>query len=146
MTVTPPPTRRKPQARRRGCHGTCPGARASRPPGPAGGPPRSDSEARGAANPGRAESLSPPLGPARPLPYAIRSLISIARCAIKTKNPLKEYSYLILCQKESFVGSSFPNKHISKSNQRDSEMLNLVSKCAQYWQKASIHELSIYKL
>ena len=38
------------------------------------------------------------------------------------------------------------NKHISKSNQWDSEMLNLVSKCAQYWQKASIHELSIYKL
>ena len=36
--------------------------------------------------------------------------------------------------------------HISKSNQKDSEMLNLDSKCAQYWQKASIHELSIYKL
>ena len=32
------------------------------------------------------------------------------------------------------------------SNKRDSEMLNLVSKCAQYWQKASIHELSINKL
>ena len=26
------------------------------------------------------------------------------------------------------------------------KMLNLVSKCAQYWQKASIHELSNYKL
>ena len=25
-------------------------------------------------------------------------------------------------------------------------MLNLDSKCAQYWQKANIHELSIYKL
>ena len=25
-------------------------------------------------------------------------------------------------------------------------MLNLVSKCAQYWQKASIRDLSIYKL
>ena len=45
-----------------------------------------------------------------------------------------------------FVGSSIPNKNISKSNQRDSEMLNLDSKCAQYWQKASNHELSIYKL
>ena len=38
------------------------------------------------------------------------------------------------------------NKHISKSNQLDSEMLNLVSECAQYGQKASIRELSIYKL
>ena len=53
---------------------------------------------------------------------------------------------LFECQKKSFVGSSIPNKHISKSNQKDSEMLNLVSKCAQYWQKASIHEQSIYKL
>ena len=78
--------------------------------------------------------------------YAIRSLISIARCAIKTQIPLNEYSNLILCQKKSFVGSSYPKKHISKSKERDSEMLNLVSKCAQYWQKASIHELSIYKL
>ena len=55
-------------------------------------------------------------------------------------------SNLIECQKASFVGSSIPNKHISKSNQRDSEMQNLDSKCAQYWQKPSIHELSIYKL
>ena len=77
--------------------------------------------------------------------YAIRSLISIPRCAIKTSNPLKEFSDLIDGQKESFVGSCFFNKHISKSNQRDSEKLNLDSKCAQYGQKASIHELSIYK-
>ena len=65
---------------------------------------------------------------------------------MKTKNPIKEYCDLIECQRETFVGSSIPNKHISKSNQRDSEMLNLDSTCAQYWQKASIHELSIYKL
>ena len=47
---------------------------------------------------------------------------------------------------EALVGTSIPNKLILKSKQRDSEMLNLVSKCAQYWQKASIDELSIYKL
>ena len=79
---------------------------------------------------------------------AIRSLIRSERSAIKTWNSLKEYSYLIPCQKESFLVSSVPNKHISKSNnlKRDSELLNLVSKCAQYWQKESIHVLSIYKL
>ena len=35
-------------------------------------------------------------------------------------------------QKETFGNSSIPNEHISKSNQLDSELLNLVSKCAQY--------------
>ena len=59
--------------------------------------------------------------------YVIRGLIKRGRCAIKTKNPLKEYGYLIECQKESFVGFSFPNKHI----ERDSDMLNLDSKCVQ---------------
>ena len=39
------------------------------------------------------------------------------------------------CQKESFVGSSIPNKHISKSNKRDSEMLNLDSKCLSIGRK-----------
>ena len=33
-----------------------------------------------------------------------------------------------------------------KIQPKDSEMLNLDSKCAQYWQKASIHEISINKL
>ena len=50
--------------------------------------------------------------------YVIRGLIKRGRCAIKTLNPLKEYSNLIEGQKESFVGSTIPNKHISKSIQK----------------------------
>ena len=63
----------------------------------------------------------------------------------KTSNLLKGCSNLIQCQKEAIGNSSIPDEHISKSNHLDSEMLNLVSECAQYVQKTSIHQLSIYK-
>ena len=41
---------------------------------------------------------------------------------------------------------SIPDQTVSKSNQLDSEMLNLVSECAQYGQKASIHELFLSRV
>ena len=51
----------------------------------------------------------------RVLRYAMQSLISIGRCALKPKYSLKEFWDLIQCQKGDIWKSSSPNWDISKS-------------------------------